>query len=38
MPEARRGAAAQPELYLEMRKGSEAVDPAQWFGKAAPKG
>jgi septal ring factor EnvC (AmiA/AmiB activator) len=38
MAEPRRGAEGQPELYLEMRKGSEAVDPARWFGKAAPKG
>jgi len=39
MAEAQRGAkSSAPELYLEMRKGSETVDPAHWFSKAAPKG
>jgi septal ring factor EnvC (AmiA/AmiB activator) len=36
MADPRRG--ALPELYVEMRKGSEPVDPSHWFGQAAPKG
>jgi septal ring factor EnvC (AmiA/AmiB activator) len=38
MAEAARGSKGQPELYMEMRRGSDPVDPSRWFGQAAPKG